>query len=49
MDNYEKFGKKTTFIKLCFCFLNPGHEQGKLCPGVGIFVCFFDAGARVLH
>ena len=38
------------FIELCFFFIDLlAFEQGKLSPGVGIFVSFFDPGAGVLR
>ena len=49
MENW-KIWKETAFIELCSFFIDfLALEQGKLCPGVGIFVSFFDLGARVLH
>ena len=42
MDNYGKFGNKLLFIELCSFFIDLlAFELGKLCPGVGIFVLFF--------
>ena len=38
MENW-KIWKETAFIELCSFFIDL--EQGKLCPGVGIFVSFF--------
>ena len=41
MENW-KIWKETAFIELCSFFIDPlAFEQGKLCPGVGIFVSFF--------
>ena len=46
MKNLEK----TAFIEQCSIFIDIlAFEQGKLCPGVGIFASFFDPGAGVLH
>ena len=49
MDNYgtlENLGE-TAFIELCSFFIDLlAFEQGKLCPGVGIFVWFFRPGGR---
>ena len=41
MENW-KIWKETAFIELCY-FSNDllAFEQGKLCPGVEIFVSFF--------
>ena len=42
MENLEK---KTTFIELCFFFLDLlAFELGKLCPGVGICFVFLTRG-----
>ena len=41
MENW-KIWKETAFIELCsFSIDLLAFEQGKLCPGVGIFVSFF--------
>ena len=41
MENW-KIWKETAFIELCSFFIDfLAFEQGKLCPGVGIFVSFF--------
>ena len=50
MGNW-KIWKETAFIELCSFFIDLlAFEQGKLCPGVGIFVSFFfDPGAGVLR
>ena len=40
MENW-KIWKETAFIELCSFFIDLlAFEQGKLCPGVGIFVSF---------
>ena len=42
-----KIWKETAFIELCSFFIDIlAFEQGKLCPGVGIFVSFFRPGGR---
>ena len=47
MDNYGKFGKKLLFIELCSFFIDLlAFELGKLCPGVEIFVLFFQPGGQ---
>ena len=47
MDNYAKIWKETVVIELCSFFIDLlAFEQGKLCPGVGIFVSSFPPGGR---
>ena len=42
-----KIWKETAFIELCPFFIDLlAFEQGKLCPGVGIFVSFFRPRGR---
>ena len=42
-----KIWKKTTFIELCFFFLDLlAFELGKFCPGVGTFVLFLRPGGQ---
>ena len=46
MENW-KIWNETAFIELCSFFIDLlAFEQGKLCPGVGIFVSFFWPGGR---
>ena len=47
MENLER----NCFYRIMFLFSIDilAFELGKLCPGVGTFVSFFDQGARVLH
>ena len=45
MENLER----NCFYRIMFLFFYIlAFEQGKSCPGVGIFVSFFDPGAGVL-
>ena len=49
MENW-KIWKETAFIELCSFYIDLlAFEQGKLCPGVGIFVSFIDPGAGALR
>ena len=46
MENLER----NCFYRIMFLFIDiVAFELGKLCPGVGIFVSFFDPGVRILH
>ena len=45
-DNYGKIWKETVLIELYSFFIDIlAFELGKLCPGVGILLHFFDPGA----